>query len=486
MINNKIFEWLRDFDEGYLKNFRDFINSPYFNSNKKVKTLFDIIYSTRPDFNSKKLESKNLLSKLFPGKEKTSEQALKNLFSEISGLIKEFITHNSLKRNDYTKESLYADELFYISKYKEGAKHSENMLAKLKEDEIFSTQYFDAYTKSINNLSRFYYMENRNYDAVDLSARVYEVFLLKLVYDFIDIKNGIGAYYNSEKGIEIPEFITTFEKSFNLKNIIDGLKKFNRKNADVLDIYYNLFIMFESENDEKLFFTTRDKVFKNIEKFSYEEKYFLYTALTSYIYTNLGAKDPKYYKDAFEIIKFFIEKEVYIYPGSPYMINVNYENIYSCSTFAEDDAWTENFLTEYKKYLKPEFRDILYHKTMVDFTLSRGRLDEALNHINSYKAIDTYEKIQIKIYTIIIFYEKGDIERSLYEYDNLVHYFSYNNEKIPKNVDIIMKNMVPTIKKVLFAKANNKKLDYADYMKFKDAPDILHKRWVIKKMEELL
>lgn len=486
MNNHKIFDWLRDFDDDYLKKFRDFVDSPYFNSNKKVKQLFEIIYSTKPEFTGKKLEAKNLLTKLFPGKEKSSVQALKNLFSEISGLIKEFIINNSLRRNEYVQESLYADELFYISKYKEGAKHSENMLAKLKQDEIFSTQYFDAYSKAINNMSRFFYMENRNYEAEELSARLYEVFLLRLVYDFIDLKNGIGAYYNSQKGVEIPEFITTFEKSFKLKDIVDGLKKFNEKNSDVLDIYYNLYLMLDNENNEKLFLTTRDKVYKNIHKFSYEEKYFLYTALTSYIYTRLGIENPKYYKEAFEISKFFIDKEVFKYPGSPYMMNLNYENIYACSTFAEDNVWTENFLTTYKEYLKPEFRDAIYHKAMSAFTLSQGRHDEALFHINSYKADDIYEKLFIKLYIIIIFYEKGDYEKSLYEYDNLVHYFSYNDEKIPKHVDVIVKNMIPALKKVLFAKANNKKLDYADYMKFKDAPDILHKRWVIKKMEELL
>jgi hypothetical protein len=486
MNNHKIFDWLRDFDDHYLKAFRDFVDSPYFNSNKKVRALFDIIYSTRPEFNSKKLEIKSLLAKLFPGKEKSSEQALKNLFSEISGLIKEFIINNSLRRNEYVQESLYSDELFYISKYKEGAKHADNMLAKLQKEEFFSGQYFDAYSKVINNMSRFYYMENRNYDANELGVKLYETFLLRMIYDFIDLKNGVGQYDRSEKGANIPEFIFTFEDNFNIKEIIEGLKKHSSKNSDVLDIYYNMYLMMNEENDAELFSITKDKVYKNVEKFSYEEKYFLYTALVNYIYTRLGIENPKYFKEAFEIVKFFLDRGVFKYPGSPYMINLNYENIYACSTFAEDRKWTEEFLNKYKDYLKPEFRDTIFHKTMAGFKLSLGKHDEALIHINSYKAEDVYEKLYIRLYTIIIFYEKNDIERSLYEYDNLVHYFSYNNEKIPKFVDEITKNLIPALKKVLFAKANSKKLDYADYVKFKDSPDILHKRWVIKKMEELL
>jgi len=486
MIKHKIFDWLSDFDEDYLKSFRDFVDSPYFNSNKKVKILFEIIYSARPDFNSKKLEMKNLLAKLFPGKESTSAQALKNLFSELSGLVKEFITHNSLKRNEYVQETLYADELFYISKYKEGAKHAETMLAKLKKEEIFSAQYFEAYTKVLNNMSRFYYMENRSYDATELGVKLYEIFLLKMVYDFIDLKNGVGQYDRSEKGASIPEFIFTFEDNFNLKEIIEGLKKHDAKHSDVLDIYYSLYMMMNEENNSKIFSSAKDKIYKNLDKFSYEEKYFLYTALVNYIYTGLGIENPAYFKEAFEIIKFFLERGVYKYPGSPYMVNLNYENIYSCSTFAEDHKWTEDFLTEYKEYLNPDHRDIVYHKIMADFTLGRGRNDDALMHINSYKANDIYEKLNIKLYIIIIFYEKGDLERSLYEFDNLVHYFSYNDEKIPKFVDAIMKDMIPALKKVLFARANNKKLDYADYAKFKDAPDIMHKRWVLKKMEELM
>ncbi len=486
MVNHKIFDWLRDFDENYLKEFRDFVDSPYFNSNKKVKQVFEIIYSTKPDFTSKKLEAKNLLAKIFPGKEKSSEQALKNLFSEISGLIKEFIINNSLRRNQYVQESLYADELFYISKYKEGAKHAESMLAKLQKEEFFSGQYFDAYAKVLNNMSRFYYMENRNYDANELGVKLYEIFLLKIVYDFIDLKNGVGQYDRSEKGASIPEFIFTFEDSFNVKEIIERLKKHNPKNSDVLDIYYELYLMMDEENNAELFLAAKNKVYKSIDKFSYEEKYFLYTTLVNYVYTRLGIDKPQYFKEAFEIVKFFLEKGVYKYPGSPYMMNLNYENIYACSTFAEDHKWTEDFLTEYKEYLNPEHKDVMYHKTMASFMHSVGKYDVVLEHINSYKPDTVFEKLYVRLYIIIIFYDKQDYERSLYEFDNLVHYFSYNDEKIPKFVDEIMKNMIPALKKVLFAKANNKKLDYADYAKFKDAPDILHKRWVIKKMEELL
>lgn len=486
MNNHKIFDWLRDFDEDYLKNFRDFVDSPYFNSNKKVKILFEIIYSARPDYKSKKLEMKNLLQKLFPGKEKSSEQALKNLFSEISGLIREFITHNNLKRNEYIQESLYADELFYISKYKEGAKHAENMLAKLKKEDLFSGHYFDAYYKVLNNLSRFYYMVDRSYDANALGVKSYEVFLLKMIYDFIDLKNGVGTYDRLEKGASIPEFIFTFEDNFKLKEIIDGLKKYNPKNSDVLDIYYSLFVMMDMENNPVLFSEAKKKIYRNIDKFSYEEKYFLYTALVNYIYSRLGIDNPEYFKEAFEIIKFFLERGVHKYPGSPYMMNLNYENIYACSTFAEDNEWTENFLTVYKEYLKPEHREIMYHKTMAAFMHSLGKYDEVLKHINSYKPDNVFEKLSVRLYIIIIFYEKGDLERSLYEFDNLVHYYSYNDEKIPKFVDEIMGNMIPALRKLLFAKANNKKVDYADYAKFKDAPDILHKRWIMKKMEELL
>jgi hypothetical protein len=486
MTNHKIFDLLRDFDEDYLKSFRDFVDSPYFNSNKKVKTLFEIIYSAKPEFTAKKLETNNLLAKLFPGKEKTSGQALKNLFSDISGLIKEFITHNGLKKNEYARENLYLDELFYLSKYNEGVKQSNSLIAKFKKDELFSPHYFDTYAKAISNLSRCLYMEGRSFETEELSVKSYEIFILKFIYDFIDLKNSVAMYDTSGNAVVIPEFITKFQNSFNLPEIIESLKNHNEGYAGILDVYSDMDEMLAREDNAEIFLRLKQKLFENIDKVSYEEKYFLYTLLTNNVYSNLGTVKPEYYKDAFEIISFFLEKEVFRYPGSPYMLTLNYENIASCSSFMQDSTWTENFLIKYKDYLNPALREMIFHKAMASFKLGIRSFDEALEHINSYKANDVYEKVYIKFYIIIIFYEKGDLERSLYELDTLLHFLNYNDEKMPKNLLTVLENTIPALRKVINAKANNKKMDFADYKKFTEAPNIYFKNWIIKKMEELL
>lgn len=486
MFNHKIFDFIKSFDENYLKRLRDFINSPYFNSNKKVKELFEIIYSTKPEFTGKKLEKKNLITKFFPGKEKNGEQLLKNLFSELSGLVKEFIVHNGLQRNEYVQESLYLDELFYLSKYSEGIKQSNNLISKYKNEPLFSPQYFDTYTKAISNLNRCLYMEGRSFETEKLSEKSYEIFVLKFIYDFIDLKNSIALYDSSGKAIEIPEFITKFQNSFNLTEIIAGLKKYNPAYSGILDVYSEMDEMFDKEDNAEVFLKLKKKVFENIDKVSYEEKYFLYTMLTNNVYSNLGVTKPEYFKDAFEVVKFFLDKGVYLYPGSPYMLTLNYENITACSSFMQDNEWTENFLHEYKKYLNPELREGIFHKSMASFKLGIKEYDEALKHINSYKADDVYEKVYVKFYIIIIFYEKGDLEHSLYELDNLLHYINYNDDKLPKSLETVLRNTVPALKKVIMAKANDRKIDYADFKAFEDAPNIHFKNWIIENMKELL
>ncbi|MBS1515247.1 MAG: hypothetical protein JSS63_09455 [Bacteroidetes bacterium] len=486
MINHKIFDTLKSFDENYLKRLRDFTNSPYFNSNKKVKELFEIIYSAKPEFTGKKLEKKNLIAKFFPVKEKNSEQLLKNLFSELSGLVKDFLVHNGLQRNEYVRENLYLDELFYLSKFSDGVKQSNNLIAKYKGDQLFSPHYFDSYSKAISNLSRCLYMEGRSFETEGLSEKSYEIFILKFIYDFIDLKNSVALYDKSGNAIEIPEFITKFQNSFNLAEIVESLKKYNRNYAGILDAYSDMDEMLGREDNSEIFLKLKQKVFANIDKVSYEEKYFLYTVLTNNVYSNLGAAKPEYYKDAFEIVKFFLEKEVFLYPGSPYMLTLNYENIASCSSFMEDNVWTENFLIEYKKFLNPELRDMIFNKSMASFKLGIREFDDALKYINCYKAGDVYEKVYVKFYIIIIFYEKGDLERSLYELDTLLHYVNYNDDKLPKNLEAVLRNTVPALKKVITTKANYKKIDYADFKAFQETPNIYFKNWIIKKMEELL
>ena len=54
MKNTQLIKLLRTFDQKEIKRFREFISSPFFNKNKNVTKLFEIIRKIYPDFEQEK------------------------------------------------------------------------------------------------------------------------------------------------------------------------------------------------------------------------------------------------------------------------------------------------------------------------------------------------------------------------------------------------------------------------------------------------
>ena len=68
MKNSQIIKLLRTFDPKEIRRFSEFISSPYFNKNKNVIKLYEVIRKAYPDFEQEKFTKENVFSKIFPGK----------------------------------------------------------------------------------------------------------------------------------------------------------------------------------------------------------------------------------------------------------------------------------------------------------------------------------------------------------------------------------------------------------------------------------
>lgn len=85
MQNTRLVKLLKKFPQDDIKKFRDFVNSPFFNKNKKVIRLAEYILKFYPDFSQKDFEEEAVFKKLFPG-EKYEYQKIKNLISDLLNL----------------------------------------------------------------------------------------------------------------------------------------------------------------------------------------------------------------------------------------------------------------------------------------------------------------------------------------------------------------------------------------------------------------
>src|SRR5258706_4791574 len=128
MQNYKIIDVLKSFNKKELKKFGEFVSSPYYNKNRNVIKLLDILEKYYPDFSSKKLEIEEISGKVF-SKDKYDYHKINNIVSDLYKLSEKFLTVINFSKKEFAENKFLLSELrqrnlnnLYEQKYNAGEK----------------------------------------------------------------------------------------------------------------------------------------------------------------------------------------------------------------------------------------------------------------------------------------------------------------------------------------------------------------------------
>src|SRR5260370_5344844 len=110
MLKSKFIDILKTFSPKEFKQFRDFIHSPFHNSNKNVIKLYEIIRKYTPKFDSSSIEKEKLFRKLYPGK-KYNDTVMRILLSDLLRLGEEFLIQRRSRQNPFAENLFLLEEL---------------------------------------------------------------------------------------------------------------------------------------------------------------------------------------------------------------------------------------------------------------------------------------------------------------------------------------------------------------------------------------
>ena len=168
MLKNKSFDVIKTLTPAELKSLELFIGSPYYNTNKAVITLFQLIKKHIQKDSEKPLLEELLFTRIYPGK-KYNYGIMKNLLSELFGLCEKFLAvhpiegdttiefEESIRRlQNYNRHSL--DKLFH-SEYKKANDRIEYS--------VLSTDYYRNKFRLLETLYKHYTTKSKYTGASD-------------------------------------------------------------------------------------------------------------------------------------------------------------------------------------------------------------------------------------------------------------------------------------------------------------------------------
>ncbi len=468
MEKSKLIVLLRTFQPQELRQFKDFVSSPYFNKNEELIAFFDYLHGLAPEFPADKVEKKVVFGLLFP-KEPYDSKKMSYLMNYLLKLAERFIgmryyeDHPILEQYHILKEFLSRDldkhfKFLYrrvegevTEELKESTEqfHYRHLLAELISDFSFSNRASDSphlFQEASNSFDEYYFLNKLKYSCEMLNRQ--KIF---------------PADYKLQ-------FVTEVENYLQQDDQVSPLV------AIYLRIYQ--YLSNEEGADEATFQTLMELIRTHHQQIDLEELRQIYLFAINFSVRNLRTGDKKYIPITLDLYLEGIRSRALF--DDQYLSPLTYTNVIKLALLLQRFEWIEQFIEDHVNFLPPHSREQAYHFNLADLYYHRKDYDKVFDHLNEVQFSDIVYHLGSRVLLIKTYYEEDEIDALL----SLLASFSIylrRNKQISQGLKKTYLNFCNLLHHVL---RNNPKKREAIRRQIDTTQPLAERAWLVKVWEE--
>ncbi|MEO8514153.1 MAG: hypothetical protein ABI543_11365 [Ignavibacteria bacterium] len=458
MTKNKAYLVLASLNPAEMKAFELFISSPYYNSNKAVIKLFELIRKHVQKEPGNPLKEEDLFLKLYPGK-KYNYGIMKNLVSELFRQSEKFLAvhpqegdtghdfEEGLKRlRNYNTRSL--DKLFH-AEYKQ--------LERSLEYSVLSPDIYKNKFRLVEAMYKYYTRRSKYTGAADT---LYPMSIYNTCSIISTIKQDVaGMEYLESQLNSIPPVNVTdaLYRNFDFETFLKEIKGLDAEHFDYINLQVKLMKLYNERDNLENYNELRELILRNIEKFSNAEKWFLSSALFNFVLSKyITASSNELMNELGEIRRIQLEHVKFNRDGlGPLQAGV-FRNIIELFVLLGNIEFALEIIDKHSGELEEDKRKGILSYSMAIIEESRGNNEKALKLLRDVDFSDYQAKFSAKMVAIIAFYNLGYIEEGISALDSMKHFLRDNTE-FAEPVKLNLAARVSTIERLFKIKANPEK-----------------------------
>lgn len=392
----KIHSFLNKLSPFELKRFQAFTESAYFNKRKDVCLLLDCYLK-----NSKKATSEELFEQIFPG-EAFRKKDWHLLCSRLFKLGEKFLMIEELN------EDKIQQKLLLLQAYR-----------KKQQDSVFKSVAISAKKE----------LEKQKLRDADFWQKRYEVAFE--YFDFIashdrknitnlqDVDYTLNNYFVTNKlktaCLALARW-TIKQETYDI-HLLEEVLIYLEKHPHFLEtpsiqIYYLCYKAISEKENEHWFTELRHAIELHQSKFHAAEQRDIFLLATNYCIRRLNEGKVSFIREAFELYRLSLEAGFLIEDGI--ISESTFGNIVTLSAKLEEFTWAKWFVETYSSFLKPIFKEPLYHYSLGVLLYRTNHYDESMRELAKVNTKAGFLLLGTKVLQIKIYYEQK-------EWDTLDH-----------------------------------------------------------------
>lgn len=417
MIKSKVIDSLKSLTKDELKEFGEFISSPFFNKNRNVTALFTELKKYYPDFDNRNMTKENVYSKIYPGNRFT-DKTFRNLMSDLYSLAEKYFTLKNLEKRKLLSKYLL------ISEHENRALHKQAEHNIKEAGEILQTELFDGgnlfYINHLVEMEKDYIQIYKN-KLVSLNMKEGEYLVYAFLVKYLAFKMKAINYRHKNESEKFSELISEFERSVDLSKFIHYLETAGGFEAEMILTYYYTTKFMSDPKDSASFEKALELFYKNKPRIDRTETTNLYLTFSGYCAVKISGGNKDYNRTLFDIYQKMFDENLLMHESEQYLHITIYNNVVTSALSLGKYEWTRTFIEEYADKLLPEYKESMYNYTISRYYFATGKFESSLECLSRVTNDNYWIRSRSKILQLRIYYELGHVEAFFSLYDAIKH-----------------------------------------------------------------
>lgn len=469
-MKSKLQNTLETLDRGEKRRFRQFLWSPYFNKNERVRALYDILTG------NKFLTTEQVFHMIFPN-QTFQEQKWYDVHSLLYQQLEKFLALEKASDRK-TKMEVNLLETFISKRLDHNFTITEKIVEKTfdKVDIKNEDFYHDRYLLYGAKDDYFMQQEQRS-DDQNLQLKMNS---LDTFYIYSKLKNACEML-NRER------IISVSYAYYLIKEIEEHVAKNNALYVHVpqINIYFSILRMLQ-KNSVSEFNALFEQLQRHHAIIETNELKGMFGFAQNFCIRRINRGEDAFLTQLLEVFKLQIYGGIYDRYES--ITQWNYRTIISIGLRLGEYKWTEEMIHHLKDKLEPKYKENTFEFNLALLYFETGDFKKALRQLSSIEFTDTYHVISARTLIIKIYFEQKDQDGVLDSCKALEQFLKRNKyiHKTQKEVNLNFLNYLKKTFKALnhpiVSKDEKNNVIHKLKTEIEQKDNVANKKWLLEKL----
>jgi len=493
MIEHQVIDILKSFSNEEIKQFRRFLDSPYFNRSENVAALFELLIKFHPNFTSKKLTKEYVSENIF-GQENYVDSSVRNLLSDLLNSCEVFMMQENFRKSallsfDYLLKELREKKLSSI--FQRNSEKLDNKYSLLQD---VDSEYYLAKHKIELNKFNYAGLNEKITEGLQADEHIKEIYLssvyltIHYVIEIISLYLA-GVFYaiNYNRKLSEIDFLKKAISQVNLEGLQNLLSGSEHK--FIVDIYIALMKMLEDFNNEEAYSSYKILIQKHAPKMDKDEAWFHYNNLVNtctirQMMSN-DSSSEKYNYEIFSLNEEILKNEYYKNKKVNYFRYEFFKDILLIGLRLKKMNWAENFILTYGPQLHKSDKENMMNLAYMYLYYEKGDYLKSWKYLNKIKIDYFIYKYDLKNYALKIYYDLGYYEEALTLVENYKKFIN-RSDLISDEEKTRTKNFISYLSKLILFKLDQlPQKHFSTYRRRLElTKDTISHKWILMKYDE--